>query len=95
MAKKILVMGLPGSGKSYLADKLAPKLNAVWLNADRVREEANDWDFSPDGRVRQAGRYILISKLLQRETDFFPKFDEKDIEPSIAVGCINSANNIF
>lgn len=41
-----------------------------------------------DGRVRQAGRYILISKLLQRETDFFPKFDEKDIEPSIAVGCI-------
>lgn len=48
-----------------------------------------------DGRVRQAGRYILISKLLQRETDFFPKFDEKDIEPSIAVGCINSANNIL
>jgi adenylylsulfate kinase len=62
MAKKILVMGLPGSGKSYLADKLAPKLNAVWLNADRVREEANDWDFSPDGRVRQANRMWLLSK---------------------------------
>ena len=40
-------MGLPGSGKSYLADKLAPMINAVWLNADRVREEANDWDFTP------------------------------------------------
>ena len=62
MAKKILVMGLPGSGKSYLADKLAPKLNAVWLNADRVREEANDWDFSLDGRVRQANRMWLLSK---------------------------------
>jgi adenylylsulfate kinase len=48
--KKILVMGLPGSGKSYLADKLASKINAVWLNADRVREEANDWDFTPEGR---------------------------------------------
>ena len=54
--KKILVMGLPGSGKSYLADKLATLLGAVWLNADRVRAEANDWDFSPEGRTRQAER---------------------------------------
>ena len=53
---KILIMGLPGSGKTYLADKLAPKLNAVWLNADRVREEYNDWDFTPEGRTRQANR---------------------------------------
>jgi len=56
MAKKILVMGLPGSGKSYLADKLVSKIDAVWLNADRVREEANDWDFSVEGRQRQAKR---------------------------------------
>ena len=56
MVKKILIMGLPGSGKSYLADKLTTKINAVWLNADRVREEANDWDFSPEGRVRQSNR---------------------------------------
>ena len=54
--KKILVMGLPGSGKSYLSDKLATLLGAVWLNADRVRAEANDWDFSPGGRTRQAER---------------------------------------
>jgi adenylylsulfate kinase len=56
MAKKILIMGLPGSGKSYLADKLVSKIDAVWLNADRVREEANDWDFSVEGRQRQAKR---------------------------------------
>ena len=54
--KKILVMGLPGSGKSYLADKLTNILGAEWLNADRVREAANDWDFSPEGRTRQAER---------------------------------------
>jgi len=54
--KKILVMGLPGSGKSYLSDKLATLLGAEWLNADRVRAEANDWDFSPEGRTRQAER---------------------------------------
>ena len=55
-------MGLPGSGKSYLADKLAPMLNAVWLNADRVREEANDWDFTPEGRQRQANRMKSLSQ---------------------------------
>ena len=60
--KKILVMGLPGSGKSYLADKLAPMINAVWLNADRVREEANDWDFTPEGRQRQANRMKDLSQ---------------------------------
>ena len=51
MKKKILIMGLPGSGKSYLAGLLAPMIDAVWLNADRVRQEANDWDFSPEGRT--------------------------------------------
>ena len=56
MKKKILIMGLPGSGKSYLAGLLAPMLDAVWLNADRVRQEANDWDFSTEGRTRQAER---------------------------------------
>jgi len=60
--KKILVMGLPGSGKSYLSDKLATLLGAVWLNADRVRAEANDWDFSPEGRTRQAERMKRLAQ---------------------------------
>jgi adenylylsulfate kinase len=53
---KILIMGLPGSGKTYLAERLQPLLNAAWYNADKVREMANDWDFSPEGRVRQSLR---------------------------------------
>jgi len=54
--KKILIMGLPGSGKTTLAKKLVPLYNAVWLNADEVRKEADDWDFSLEGRTRQADR---------------------------------------
>ena len=54
--KKILVMGLPGAGKTYFAKILFPMLDAVWLNADQIRKEANDWDFSPEGRLRQANR---------------------------------------
>ena len=53
---KILIMGLPGSGKTTLARVIAPRLNAVWLNADEVRKEADDWDFSEKGTKRQANR---------------------------------------
>ena len=49
-------MGLPGSGKTTLAKLLVPMFNAVWLNADKVREEVNDWDFTPTGRTRQTDR---------------------------------------
>ena len=49
-------MGLPGSGKTTLASELVPLLKAKWLNADEVRKEANDRDFSPEGRTRQAKR---------------------------------------
>ena len=54
--KIILVMGLPGAGKTTLANEMAPMLNAKRLNADEVRKEANDWDFSAEGRTRQAKR---------------------------------------
>ena len=49
-------MGLPGSGKTTLAEKLSKKLNAEWLNADRIRGKYNDWDFSNDGIIRQVKR---------------------------------------
>ena len=49
-------MGLPGAGKTTLASKLVKLLNAKWLNADEIRKEANDWDFSMEGRKRQAKR---------------------------------------
>ena len=53
---KVLVMGLPGSGKTYLTERLVPLLNAAWYNADKLREMSNDWDFSDAGRTRQSIR---------------------------------------
>ena len=52
----ILIMGLPGAGKSTLADALQKRLNASWHNADEIRKQFNDWDFSEEGRIRQARR---------------------------------------
>ena len=49
-------MGLPGAGKTYLSNKLSTKINALWLNNNKIRKEANDWDFSAEGRQRQAKR---------------------------------------
>lgn len=55
-------MGLPGSGKTTLAQTLVPMFNAVLLNADEVRKEANDWDFSKDGRTRQSLRMRSLAE---------------------------------
>ena len=54
---KILVCGLPGSGKTWLAERLIKNIkNCAWYNADIVRKFSNDWDFSAEGRIRQANR---------------------------------------
>tara|TARA_B100001248_G_scaffold252661_1_gene229083 strand:+ start:17466 stop:17879 length:414 start_codon:yes stop_codon:yes gene_type:complete len=65
--KKILIMGLPGAGKTTLAKMLVEKLNANWLNADQIRKEYNDWDFSDKGRVRQAKRMNIKAEKLKKE----------------------------
>ena len=49
-------MGLPGAGKTTLANELAKLIECKRLNADEVRKAANDWDFSEEGRKRQAKR---------------------------------------
>ena len=35
----VIVFGLPGSGKSYFASRLAKMINADYINSDRVRKE--------------------------------------------------------
>lgn len=57
MKRKILIMGLPGSGKTTLAEKLVPRLNAVWFNADAVRQEIHkDLGFSEEDRIEHSRR---------------------------------------
>jgi len=60
---RVLVIGLSGSGKTTLADAIAEKLGYARLNADKIRAEANDWDFSAVGRMRQAQRIAEKLKL--------------------------------
>ena len=68
--KIILIMGLPGAGKTPLAATLAPMINAKRLNADEVRKAANDWDFSPEGRTRQAKRMADFALKLKSEGNY-------------------------
>jgi len=72
---KVLIMGLPGSGKTTLARLLAPMLNAVWINADQVRKEADDWDFSEEGRKRQSLRmWTLAEEAVDRNRNVVADF---------------------
>ena len=63
-------MGLPGSGKTTLASKLVPLLKAKWINNDEVRKAANDWDFSEEGRIRQAKRVADIAEKFKKEGNY-------------------------
>ena len=82
MTQRILVMGLPGSGKTFFATALKKYLEensntqtmplermlhlelppltytsrVDWFNADEIRKQYNDWDFSREGRIRQSIR---------------------------------------
>jgi cytidyltransferase-like protein len=57
MRRKILIMGLPGAGKTALAAALAPLLNAVVFNADAVRANlSRDLGFGHEDRIEHARR---------------------------------------
>lgn len=63
---KILIMGLPGSGKTYLAERLAHLLRGVHLNADRVRATVSvDLGFSVEDRVEHARRMGWMAQLVK------------------------------
>ena len=68
--KIILIMGLPGAGKTTLAAEIVPLLKAKWLNADEVRKAANDWDFSDEGRKRQAKRMADFAIKFENEGNY-------------------------
>ena len=70
MSKIILIMGLPGAGKTTLAQKLVSLINAEWLNADNIRKKYNDWDFSSEGRLRQAKRMANLAKKIKDQGSF-------------------------
>ena len=65
--KIILIMGLPGAGKTTLANELAKLIESKRLNADEIRRAANDWDFSEEGRTRQSKRMSEAALKLKNE----------------------------
>ena len=60
-------MGLPGAGKTTLANELAKLIKSKRLNADEIRRAANDWDFSEEGRTRQSKRMSDAALKLKSE----------------------------
>ena len=60
-------MGLPGAGKTTLANELAKLIETKRLNADEIRRAANDWDFSEEGRKRQSKRMADAALKLKNE----------------------------
>ena len=80
---RVLIFGLPGNGKTYLAERLVEYLGdkVAWFNADKVREEANDWDFSEEGRLRQNQRMLSLCENAEAEgkiaiADFVAPFEK-------------------
>ena len=60
---KILIMGLPGSGKTWLGSRIAKHFSIPYWDADVVREIYNDWDFSITGRAIQTERIRTLAEL--------------------------------
>ena len=56
-------MGLPGSGKTWLGEKLSKHYSIPYWDADNVRAIYNDWDFSPRGREQQSLRMRKLAEL--------------------------------
>lgn len=104
-------MGLPGSGKTTLAKELYSTLlkshSVSWFNADVIRQEYDDWDFSLSGRIRQATRMRSLcdnSKSKYCICDFVAPLQQmRDIfcadytiwVDTVEMGRFEDTNNIF
>ena len=81
-------MGLPGAGKTTLANELSKLIKCKRLNADEIRKAANDWDFSEEGRKRQARRMSDEALKIKKEgnnviADFIcPTPEARELFPS-------------
>ena len=107
--KKILVMGLPGAGKTFLSKELKKIIPIIHLNADEIRKHFDDWDFSKEGRLRQADRMKRFSDYIYSEeisplADFVCPLDEtrEILNPDIIIwmdtekkGRFENTNKIF
>ena len=60
---KILIVGLPGSGKTWLGSRIAEEFSIPFWDADVVRNIYNDWDFSSQGRDKQSLRMKAVAEL--------------------------------
>tara|TARA_B100000609_G_C17194131_1_gene424184 strand:+ start:942 stop:1346 length:405 start_codon:yes stop_codon:yes gene_type:complete len=76
--KKILVFGLPGSGKTTFAKKLSINKDILYFNGDETRSIFHDWDFSIKGRLRQVNRMKKLCESSNKTsiTDFVCPFDK-------------------
>jgi hypothetical protein len=64
----IQIIGLPGSGKTTLANALKERINAIHLNADEVRADINsDLGFSEAEREEQSRRLGAMARLLSKQ----------------------------
>ncbi len=99
---RILVFGLPGSGKTTFARQLSTGM--AYFNADEVRKMFNDWDFSAEGRTRQAQRMGCLSSLAEGHAvvDFICPYDQfrnfydiKIFMNTIEFGRYDDTNKVF
>jgi len=102
--KRILVFGLPGSGKSTFAQKLVKDKPFAYFNADEIRKIFNDWDFTEKGRTKQAMRMAELCRIADKTSvvDFVCPYEHmrKHFDITIFMNTINSGrfedtNKIF